>query len=596
LIARGGSGPTILARSAGVTAAAEVGQLIAAQTARSAAFSRSKARLARAFGAQSEVLGESAAQEIPMTHSNDLSPASAPDPGRAKRLVFEMLGRGVRLWVEDGGLRFRASTPTLDPALREAIARRRDDLIAFISAEQAVQNLRQAEPLTIDASQSMLKPSLGQEMWWEWHRAEPTAASFTFPIEVPLHDRDQVSGMFRALLARHPTLCSRFDDSDGTLSVALNSADDFAWLDLGESLAEISPDNAIQEKIAQFSSSGIANGDRWLIRAAAWKAPAGYRLILHVSHMVFDVASISILTTEVMKLCRTFLDTGSWEESGVPSSPFFALAAAERDWAQSSLGEPVRRLWSSTVRGAPVISAPSGRPLDRWGSYVRASFDFALDPALALALERAASQLKTSLSVLLAACYVRAAIKWSAGTGLCMRVLRNKRDSVATDQMIGYWTATDIVACHTIPTRWDELVSQISWALDASYSANFPEQPGEWLDLQRRIPLTLNYMDVGPIAVGAESATDAWRVPSVSAPQLEPATGTDAPPAILLMRKSASGIEGRMRLSSELMNEGEQLALVRDVIGAFCDAAETFGMAATPGHPAELRCGEPIMD
>jgi hypothetical protein len=531
-----------------------------------------------------------------MIHSNDLSPAPALDPGQAKRFVFEMLGRGVRLWVEDGALRFRASTPALDPTLRDAIAQRRDDLIAFISAENAVQILRQAEPLTSTGSPHPLKPSLGQEMWWEWHRAEPTAASFTFPVAVPLHDRDHVSGMFHALLARHPTLCCRFDESDGILSIALNAADDFAWLDLGESLAETSPDNAILEKIAQFSSSGIANGDRWLIRAAAWKASAGYRLVLHVSHMVFDVASISILTTEVTNLCRTFLETGSWGEPGVASSPYFALAAAERDWAQSSRSEPVRHLWSSTVRGAPIISAPSGRPLDRWGSYVRASFDFALDPAMALALERAASQLKTSLLALLAACYARAAIKWSAGTGLCMRVLRNKRDSVTSDQMIGYWTATDIVACHTIPAHWDELISQISWALDASYSANFPEQPGEWLDLQRRIPLTLNYMEAGPVAVGAEAASDAWRVPSISAPHLEPATGTDAPPAILLMRKSASGIEGRMRLSGELMNEGEQLGLVRGVIDALCEAAETFGMEDRSAPLAQSERGERVMD
>ncbi|RII90729.1 hypothetical protein, partial [Clavibacter michiganensis] len=81
----------------------------------------------------------------------------------AEQLIDDLNARGVRLWAEDGRIRFRGPRGVIDDDRRELIRRHRDDVLAILDG-RATTGADAAGP---DATA---------------HRADPAAAHDPFPL------------------------------------------------------------------------------------------------------------------------------------------------------------------------------------------------------------------------------------------------------------------------------------------------------------------------------------------------------------------------------------------------------------------------------
>lgn len=83
------------------------------------------------------------------------------------KLVASLAGLGIRLWVEDGRLRYRAPKGTLTPELRRQISEEKTSVIAYLQGREAPRRPRKLSPIISNSS--------GSSISWP-RRARPTTS------------------------------------------------------------------------------------------------------------------------------------------------------------------------------------------------------------------------------------------------------------------------------------------------------------------------------------------------------------------------------------------------------------------------------------
>lgn len=129
-------------------------------------------------------------------------------------LVNALAARDIRLWVEDGQLKFSAPSGGFDPDLRAEVVARKPELIAFLSESAA--NVQAALPAAPASEHPPL--SAAEERLWFLYRHE--GPSPVYNVLTTMHMRERVDAAHHlqaltALTRRHEALRTRFSEHDG---------------------------------------------------------------------------------------------------------------------------------------------------------------------------------------------------------------------------------------------------------------------------------------------------------------------------------------------------------------------------------------------
>ncbi len=120
-------------------------------------------------------------------------------------LITELTQQDIRLWLEDGQLRFSAPKSGMSDATRELLKKNKADVIAFLSQSQS-----NTDAFILDVDKTALQPlSYAQERIWFLSQLEPDNQAFHLPIifdmqgplDIPLLER-----VLNLLVARHSIL------------------------------------------------------------------------------------------------------------------------------------------------------------------------------------------------------------------------------------------------------------------------------------------------------------------------------------------------------------------------------------------------------
>jgi amino acid adenylation domain-containing protein len=259
----------------------------------------------------------------------------------ATTLRERLTAAGIVLSLDGERLSYRAPKGAMTPALREAIAAERTNLVTLLRGEA-------------DRIARTLSP-MQRAMWFHW-RANPGDPAYNTGVAAMLHgalDSAALRTAVATLIARHPVLASCYPDVEGAPQRQIASSS----LDAAE---EYLPDGEICEAAAVAALQApydLAHGPLVRLRIVHC-APHRHLMVLGLHHIVTDGLSLHLMLQALPSLYRAACDG-----SAVPPAPAAAAFDDVVAWQESLVAGPrgtaLTDFWRTRLTPPPpAISLP----------------------------------------------------------------------------------------------------------------------------------------------------------------------------------------------------------------------------------------------
>ena len=234
-------------------------------------------------------------------------------------LLADLTTRDIRLWVEDGRLRFNAPQGAMTADLRQELKVRKSELVEFLAADAAGDAGAAAgapaivaDPVNADAP-FPLTP-IQQAYWVGRGNAESfelggVSAHVYFELDGQGLEIARLEWAWNVLIHRHPMLRAVVD-ADGMQRI-LADVPHYAVALTDLSNGSTGQIDAHIEAVRAELSHRVAPAERWPLFDIRATALGADRLRLHISFdgLTFDASSILLLAREAWSLYATGRDT-----------------------------------------------------------------------------------------------------------------------------------------------------------------------------------------------------------------------------------------------------------------------------------------------
>ncbi|MDA0703296.1 MAG: amino acid adenylation domain-containing protein [Proteobacteria bacterium] len=286
-------------------------------------------------------------------------------------LLADLGSRDIRLWVEDGRLRFNAPEGAMTADLRQELTRRKGELVDLLGAPPAEQEVSAPVLVPDPAKAGEPFPLTNLQRAYWMGRSDPdsfelggVSAHVYFELEGDRLDLERLEWAWNTLVKRHGMLRAVVD-AEGMQRV-LADVPPYRIDTADLSAAGATEIAAHIESVRADLSHYVAPADVWpLFVIRATRLP-GDRVLLHVSFdgLVFDASSILLLAREAWTLYS------SGRDDLPPLSLGFrdyvgAVAGAE----ESEEGRRARAYWEGRLDSLPAApDLPLAKPLSTIGT------------------------------------------------------------------------------------------------------------------------------------------------------------------------------------------------------------------------------------
>jgi amino acid adenylation domain-containing protein len=288
--------------------------------------------------------------------------------------LSHLRGLGVKLWTEDGRLRFRAAQNVMTPELKAELAERKGEILEFF--RQASAEAQTPPPIMPVARDGQLRLSFAQERLWFIDQWQPGSATYNLLQGVRLHGRLDIAVVERSLseiVRRHEALRTTFtqgaaEGADGQPIQIIHppAALPLPLIDLG-SLPADEREAEAQRLINAEAQRPFDLQQGPLVRATLLRLhPEGsrddYVLLFNMHHIVSDGWSIGVLINEFTALYSAGVRQ---QQAQLPALPvqYADYAAWQRQYLQGAVLERQLDYWRRQLAGAPaLLELPTDRP------------------------------------------------------------------------------------------------------------------------------------------------------------------------------------------------------------------------------------------
>ncbi|MDY7092838.1 MAG: amino acid adenylation domain-containing protein [Acidobacteriota bacterium] len=363
------------------------------------------------------------------------------------RLLARMREHGIRLWEEDGALRFKAPAGALTAELRQELKERKQELLAFLSGQRRATADDGPPLMPVPRGPGSTAPlSYAQERLWIFYRLDPTSSVYNIAQGIEMRGRLAPAVLERSLrriVERHESLRTVLcEAAEG------RSAEE-------EVLQRIDPRPRLP--FANVDLTALARREAKLpfdleqgppLRAVLLRlGDEHHHLLLDVHHAVSDGWSTGVMIRELAALYRAF-DAGQQDPLPPLAIQYGDYAAWQRRWLLS--GEAGNReldrqlgYWKERLEGIPeLLELPRDhpRPPVRSGAGARLTVD--LPAAVATGLEALARRTDASLFMVLAAVFAVLLRRLGAGDDLPVGTPVANRVRPELEPLIGFFVNT----------------------------------------------------------------------------------------------------------------------------------------------------------
>lgn len=390
------------------------------------------------------------------------------------QLIAALAARDIRLWLQDGQLKFSAPPGAFDEPLKASVRTRRDELIAFLQADTAPAATLPRAP----ASEHPPLSAAEERLWFLYRYEGPSpvynvlmSMSLDLPVDLAQHQR-----AVQHLLERHESLRTRFAEADGVPYRVVDPAPRLA-----PTLVDLSglPDQRLrarelaavvageEQHLFALDQGGLLRS--FVIRLAAHR----HVVIINVHHAATDAWSSGVLAREYSQI------TDDLERGREPTLPALPLRYADYAWwqqqqRQSQAFADQLAFWRRSLDGlAPLLEIPTDYPRPAIKRYDGRSIRQMLPADLAHALTALCRRHGTTLFVGLLAVFNLLLSRYSGTRDVAVGTAVAGRAFAELADVVGMFTNTIVVR-----TRWH---AQASFAelLDAVRDSTLAAQANQ---------------------------------------------------------------------------------------------------------------------
>ena len=359
-------------------------------------------------------------------------------------LLTHLRSLGVRLWAEDGRLRYSARPGTLTPDLVAQLAARKHEILALFSESSGARQL--VLRIVSRAGTDPAPLSFAQERVWFVNQLAPGNSTFNIDHALRLRYRLDPGLLTRALneiVRRHETLRTVFrmvgDQPAQVVQEALEiqvPVVDLSHLPAEQREAETAR-LAIEESRRPFD---LTTGP--LLRTGLLRlGEADWVFLLTIHHIVTDGWSMGLFFRELSVLYSAFAMglPSPLEELEVQYSDY---AAWQREYLQGDVLNRLVRYWKTVLSDLSALELPTDRPRPALQTFRGAEHNFVLPAQASAGLKKLSQQEGATLFMTLLATFKTLLHRYSGQQDVVVGSYIANRNHHEVEPLIGFFVNT----------------------------------------------------------------------------------------------------------------------------------------------------------
>ena len=283
-----------------------------------------------------------------------------------RELEARLRGQDIRLWAQDGKLRYAAPRGRLTPELRQLIVERKREILEDLTATGDGTPPRRS-PIGRRGSAGQAPLSFAQQRIWFMDQLSPGNTAFNVPrvfrLVGPL-DLGALQTALNRVIERHTVLRTVYRCAAGEVCQTVRAG---AELRIERSAASgASPEERLDDALAMakaFSERPFDLTADLMVRAlVVGLAPGEHILVAVLHHIVSDNWAEWVFFREVGQVYNAVV-SGRPAELPALQVDYADYAAWQRAWMQGEVLDELLAYWRSRLSGAPALLAlPADRP------------------------------------------------------------------------------------------------------------------------------------------------------------------------------------------------------------------------------------------
>jgi len=443
--------------------------------------------------------------------------------------VYELMAKlgaaGIKLWVEEGQLKFKAPKGALTPELKQNLIDNKQSVITFLSEARISEGGTQASIPKADRTLP-IPLSHAQQRLWFIEQLTPGSSTFHIPAALYLHGILDISALERAflkLVQRHEALRTIFTGDGEEPAQIVSSVERFEIP--VESLLEFDESSRMEEATRRVeaevrTSFNLTVGP--LIRARLYKLDDNkHGLIVTMHHIVTDGWSMGVFVREITAL---YAAERMGAEAPLAELPiqYPDFAAWQRQWLQGEELDRQLSYWRKVLDRAPShLALPFDRPRPALQTLNGATRAVNFDAELVVRLRGVAREFDTTLYVVFMAAYKLVLSKWSQQKDLCVGMPVAGRTRAEVEGLIGFFVNTLVIRTQfTGNPSFREIILQVKEKILGAQSHQ--DVPFEAIVEELNTPRNLSFSPLYQVALSLTSGDGTAQKAVVGGLEIEP--------------------------------------------------------------------------
>jgi len=358
-------------------------------------------------------------------------------------LINQLGKKNIKLWEENGALKFKAPKGTLSDEIRQQLITNKDDIVAFLQQITVANKIPPIAP--IDRTELAQYPlSFSQERIWFINQLEPDSASYNIPSAITMNGElniDFLDKAFNLIIARHENLRTIFPDKEGQAQQVILDSIDFKLERVD--LSHYKSDQKRHEKAKEYCNNeaetffDLSTGP--LIRGSIIKlAPEEHIFMFNMHHIISDGWSMGVLFWEI-GLIMDALERGHCTELPPLSIQYLDYSVWQRKWLEEG-GILKRQLdyWREKLTGVvECLDFGTDYPRPSEQSFAGANQTSTIGIRLTERLKSIAEQQSSTLYMVLLAAYKVLIYRYTDQEDICLGGVIANRQYEETESLIG---------------------------------------------------------------------------------------------------------------------------------------------------------------
>ena len=362
-----------------------------------------------------------------------------------EQFLIHLLRLGVRIWEEEGDLRYSAPVDVLTPALYAELVQRKAEVLKFLreTTAGAQPDDSAIRPLPREGS---LPLSSAQQRLWFLDQLEPNSLAYNVPAAYRLAGPLCMAALEQAIneiVHRHEVLRTTFTTADGE---PVQFIAPFLHVPLRMTNLEALP---IGEREPEALRLAAADGDSPfdlsrgpLLRTHLLRLQEEeHILVLTMHHIVTDGWSVGVFRRELAELYAAFSQGRPSPLSELPVQ-YADFAVWQRQWLQGGVLARGLAYWRDRLEGAAELELPSDRPRPALLTCDGARLAMSFSTQLTSALKALSQREGVTLFMTLLAAFNTLLYRYTGQEDIVVGTPIANRDRAEVEGLIGFFVNT----------------------------------------------------------------------------------------------------------------------------------------------------------